>query len=135
MAGRPLRLTHPRSGRVLAERLRVPRGAFGRGLGLMLRRELPAGEGMWITPCNGIHMFLMRFAIDAVFLDRRLRVVRVCAGLRPWRVVPLVLRAHSVVELPAGTVAGLGLERGEPLSIEPAPRAGAGGGGGASSTA
>ncbi len=119
MAGRSLRLVHPRSGRVLAERLQVPRSAVGRGLGLMLRRELPAGEGMWITPCNGIHMFLMRFAIDAVFLDRRLRVVRVCAGLRPWRVVPLVLRAHSVLELPAGTAASVGLERGEPLTIEP----------------
>jgi uncharacterized membrane protein (UPF0127 family) len=64
-------------------------------------------------------MLFMRFAIDAVFVDRRLRVVRVRAGLRPWRVVPLVLRAHSVLELPDGTVAGLGLERGEQLSIEP----------------
>jgi uncharacterized protein len=122
MAGRSLRLVHPRSGRVLAERLRVPRTFLGRALGLMFRRELPAGDGMWITPCNGIHMFCMRFAIDAVFLDRRLRVVRVRAGLRPWRVVPLVLRAHSVVELPAGTVADLGLERGEELSVEPAAR-------------
>jgi uncharacterized protein len=119
VASRTLRLVHPRSGRVLAERLRVPRTFFGRGLGLMFRRRLQAGEGMWIAPCNGIHMFFMRFAIDAVFLDRRLRVVRVRAGLRPWRVVPLVLRAHSVVELPDGTVAGLELERGEQLSIEP----------------
>ena len=122
MAARTLRLVHPRSGRVLADRLRVPRTFFGRGLGLMFRRELPAGEGMWIAPCNGIHMFFMRFAIDAVFLDRRLRVVRVRAGLRPWRVVPLVLRAHGVLELPDGTVAGLGLERGEQLSIEPFTR-------------
>ena len=85
----------------------------------MFRRELTAGEGMWIKPCTGIHMFFMRFAIDAVFLDRRLRVVRVRPGLRPWRVVPLVWHAHSVVELPDGTVAGLGLGRGEQLSIEP----------------
>jgi len=123
MAASPLRLVHPRTGAVLAERLRVPRTFAGRGLGLMFQRTLPAGEGMWITPCNGIHMFFMRFPIDAVFVDRRLRVVRVRAGLRPWRVVPLVLRAHSVLELPAGTVAGLGLERGEPLSIEPVPAA------------
>jgi len=121
VAGRSLRLVHPRSGRVLADRLRVPGTFFGRGLGLMFRRELPAGEGMWITPCNGIHTFFMRFPIDAVFVDRRLRVVRIREGLRPWRVVPLVLRAHSVLELPEGTVAGLGLERGEELSIEPLP--------------
>src|SRR5215470_2497670 len=120
MARRTLRLVHPRTGRVLVESLRVPRGFWGRGLGLMFRRTLPTGDGMWITPCNGIHMFFMRFPIDAVFVDRRLRVVRVCAGLRPWRVVPLVLRAHSVMELPAGTVDGLALERGEPLAVEPA---------------
>ncbi|HXM55091.1 MAG TPA: DUF192 domain-containing protein [Candidatus Dormibacteraeota bacterium] len=117
MAARPLRLVHPRSGRVLVERLRVPRTFVGRGMGLMLRRSLPPGDGMWIAPCNGIHMFLMRFPIDAVFLDRRLRVIRVYPGLRPWRVVPLVWRAHGVLELPAGTVADLGLERGEPLEI------------------
>jgi uncharacterized membrane protein (UPF0127 family) len=122
MPRRTFRLVHPRTGRVLAESLQVPRTFVGRGVGLMLRRELPPGAGMWITPCNGIHMFLMRFAIDAVFLDRRLRVVRVCAGLRPWRVVPLVLRAHSVLELPAGTVGDLGLERGEPLEMIPSPR-------------
>src|SRR5215472_10145593 len=120
MAAPPLRLVHPRSGRVLAGRLRVPRSSVGRGLGLMFRRDLPEGEGMWITPCSGIHMFFVGFAIDAVFLDRRLRVVRVCAGLRPWRVVPFVFRARSVVELPAGAVAGLELERGEALVIEPA---------------
>ena len=118
MAGRPLRLLHPRTGRVLAERLRVPRTFVGRGLGLMFRRRLEEGEGMWIVPCNGIHMFGMRFPIDAVFVDRRLRVVRAFPGLRPWRIVPLVLRAHSVLELPAGTIAGLSLERGEPLAVE-----------------
>ena len=118
---RPLRLTHPRSGRVVAERLLVPQTFLGRGLGLMFRQSLPAGEGMWIQPCNGIHMFGMRFAIDAVFVDRRLRVVRVFPGLRPWRVVPLVWRAHSVLELPAGAVAGLGLAAGDELEIAPAP--------------
>ena len=119
MAARPLRLVHPRSGRVLVERLRVPRTFVGRAMGLMLRRSLPPGEGMWIAPCNGIHMFLMRFPIDAVFLDRRLRVVRVYASLRPWRVVPVVWRAHSVLELPAGTAAAAGLERGEEVQISP----------------
>jgi uncharacterized membrane protein (UPF0127 family) len=122
MNERPLRLVHPRSGRVLAERLEVPRTFVGRALGLMFRQELADREGMWISPCNGIHMFGVRFPIDAVFLDRRLRVVRVCSDLRPWRVVPLVLGAHSVLELPARTVAGLALERGEPLLIEPTPR-------------
>ena len=105
---------------MLAERLLVPRTVFGRGAGLMLRRALTGGEGMWIDPCNGIHMLFMRFPIDAVFLDRRLRVVRVVHRLRPWRIVPLVPRARSVVELPAGTAAAVGLEVGEQLEVREA---------------
>lgn len=120
MEDRALRLLHPRSGHVLAERLLVPRTFIGRGVGLMFRRHLQPGTGMWIAPCSGIHTFFMRFAIDAVFVDRRLRIVRVRRGLRPWRLVPLVLGGHSVIELPAGTLSGLPLERGEALTIEPA---------------
>jgi uncharacterized protein len=107
------RLVQVRTGRVLAARVAVPRTVFGRGLGLMFRPSLPEGGGMWIRPCNGIHMMGMRFAVDAVFLDRRLRVVE---RLKPWRMVPWVPLAHSVVELPAGT--GAGLEVGEMLAVE-----------------
>ena len=120
MPDRALRLLHPRTGRVLAERLLVPRTFIGRGLGLMFRQHLQPGTGMWIAPCSGIHTFFMGFAIDAVFVDRRLHIVRVLPRLRPWRLVPIVLGAHSVLELPAGAVAGLRLERGEALAVEPA---------------
>ncbi|HEX4213514.1 MAG TPA: DUF192 domain-containing protein [Candidatus Dormibacteraeota bacterium] len=104
-----------RTGEVVADRVRVPRTFIGRGIGLLGRAGLEPGEGMWIKPCNGIHMWFMRFTLDAVFLDRRLRVVRVVPELRPWRMVPLVLRAQSVVELPAGTSARLGLVEGDEL--------------------
>lgn len=86
----------------------------------MFRRGLDPDGGMWINPCNGIHMFGMRFAIDALFLDRRLRVVRVVSNLRPWRMVPFVLLAHSVVELPAGRAEEAGLKLGEMLAVEDA---------------
>jgi uncharacterized membrane protein (UPF0127 family) len=115
---RSLRLVHPATGRVLAARLAKPRTAFGRGLGLMFRRSLSSGEGMWIAPCSGIHTFFMRFAIDVVFLDRGQRVVRAYEALGRWRMVPLVIGAHSVVELPAGALRGLELGRGEQLAVE-----------------
>ena len=112
-----LELVDPASGRVLADRVERPRTFFGRGLGLMFRGSLPAGAAMWIDPCDGIHMFWMRFAIDALFLDREQRVVRVVRRLRPWRVVPYVRRARSVVELPAGTLDGVDLPKGHQLEL------------------
>ncbi|MDQ6901367.1 MAG: DUF192 domain-containing protein [Candidatus Dormibacteraeota bacterium] len=116
---RVLRLRHVPSGRVLAERLLVPSTFVGRGLGLMFRPALAQGQGMWIQPCNGIHMFGVRFPLDAIFLDRAERLVSAHLGLRPWRVVPFVAGSRSVVELPAGSLSGLPLERGEQFSIEP----------------
>lgn len=119
-----LRLVEAASGGVLAERLEVPRTAFGRGLGLMFRRTLEPGCGMLIRPCNGIHMFFMRFAIDAVFFDRDDRVLRPVSRLGRWRMVPLVWGAAGVVELPAGTLDSVPLRRGDQLRFEPVPAPG-----------
>ena len=107
-------------GSVLAERLEVPRTAIGRGLGLMFRRRLEPGDGMWIRPCNGIHMFFMRFPIDALFLDREDRVLRAVHSIRPWRMVPLVWGAAGVVELAPGALAAAGVDRGDRVLFEPA---------------
>ena len=70
------------------------------------RDSLEPEEGLWIVPCPMIHTFFMRFAIDVVFLDRGLRVVRVLEGFKPWRMSPWVWRAHSVLELPGGFLRG-----------------------------
>ena len=110
---------HEKSGRVLAESLEMPRTMFGRGLGLMFRRELPAGRGMWINPCNGIHMMFMNFPIDAVFLDGRERVKKVYRRLPAWwGIVLLEWGAHSVLELPPGSTADIDLQRGDQILIQ-----------------
>ncbi len=74
--------------------------------GLIPRRYLGAEEGLWLEPCAMIHMCFMSFAIDAVFLDRGLKVLRVIENLKPWRFSPWVRGARGVLELPAGRGAG-----------------------------
>jgi uncharacterized membrane protein (UPF0127 family) len=109
---------HQPSGRVLAERLDIADNFFTRLLGLMFRRRLEAGHGLWITACNGIHMLFMNFPIDAVFLDKQKRVVKTYRRLPQWiGLVPLVWGADSVLELPAGTVDGLDLKKGDEVLI------------------
>ena len=116
MAGR--RAIHERTGKVLAEDLEMPRTFVGRGLGLMFRKQLGSGRGMWIAPCNGIHMMFMNFAIDAVFLDTRERVKKVYRNLPAWTgVVWLEWGAHSVLELPPGSTAGIELQSGDQILI------------------
>ena len=57
-----------------------------RAKGLIGRRGLSEGRGLLILKCNCIHTFFMRFPIDATFLDRNGRIVRVVRNIRPWRV-------------------------------------------------
>jgi len=62
------------------------------------------GQGLWINPSHGIHTFAMRFAIDAVYLDRNRIVIHIEEELKPWRLAAVRLHAASVLELPTGTI-------------------------------
>ena len=84
--------------------------------GLMFRAELPAGGGLLIRPAGSVHTCFMRFAIDVVFLDRELRVVRVAEAVRPWRLA-LARGARAVLELPAGEAADRGIVAGSVLTL------------------
>ncbi|MCW3041209.1 MAG: hypothetical protein JWM31_3114 [Solirubrobacterales bacterium] len=83
----------------------------------LLGRELPADEGLLIRPSSSVHMFFMGFAIDAVFLDREQRVVRIAAGLAPWRMASC-RGARAVLELPAGACARAGVREGDVLRTD-----------------
>jgi uncharacterized membrane protein (UPF0127 family) len=89
---------------MLADVIEVAASAGERMKGLLGRKELPAGQGLLIKKCNGIHMFFMRFVIDAVFLSKEDEVVYILRNFKPWRVSKIVSRAAAVLELPAGTL-------------------------------
>ena len=110
-------------GTLLAEHLEMATSLWGRFMGLMARRSLPAGHGLWLGG-NGIHMMFMRFPIDVLFLgaprnDGAQTVVALRPGLRPWTgVVWWVRGAHGAVELPAGTLARAALSPGDLVRLE-----------------
>ena len=85
--------------------------------GLLGRRSLPPGEGLLLRPAGSIHTAFMRFPIDAVFLDRDQRVVRLVRSLPPWRSAA-ARGARSVLELAAGECDRVGLAVGERLVVD-----------------
>jgi uncharacterized membrane protein (UPF0127 family) len=91
---------------------------FFRMKGLLGRDRLPEGEGILLGSCNSIHMLFMKFAIDAVFLDKENRVVHVCERIAPWKISRVILAAKSVLEIPAGTAERCGLRLGDVLVFE-----------------
>lgn len=74
--------------------------------GLIPRASLGEEEGLWLEPCAMIHMCFMRFPIDAVFLGKDMKVLRVIENFQPWRFSPWVAGARGVLELPAGRAGG-----------------------------
>jgi uncharacterized membrane protein (UPF0127 family) len=82
--------------------------------GLMGRAGLAPDEGMFFKPTGSIHMFFMRFPIDAIFLDRELVVLDVVRGLKPWRTASR-RGAKVVVELAEG--AATNVQPGDRLSL------------------
>ena len=105
------------SGVVVAERLRSAHTHWTRLRGLLGTAALAPGDGLWIRPCRQVHMFGMRYPIDVVFLDERLDVVHTIPALAPWAMSPRIGTATSVIELPAGTLARLGVVPGARLVI------------------
>jgi uncharacterized membrane protein (UPF0127 family) len=96
---------------------------WGKFKGLMGRRDLPPGDGLWLPASNGIHMMFMRFPIDAVFVTKAdpagvRRVRSVHPSLAAWTgLVPLIRGADGVLELPVGTIAASGTVVGDRVEI------------------
>ena len=82
--------------------------------GLLGRAHLPPGEGILLRPASSIHTHFMPFAIDAVFVDDDLRVLKVAERLRPWRMAGR-RGARAVIELAAGECERRGVRDGDRL--------------------
>jgi uncharacterized membrane protein (UPF0127 family) len=101
---------------ILADAAEVADTTARRRRGLLGRDNLTSGEGLWIVPCEGVHTLGMKFAIDVLYLDRKKRVRKLRRVMRPWR-LSICLLAHSVLELPAGTIDRTGTQPGDQILL------------------
>ena len=74
-------------GTMVGVRIRIARSLGERTVGLLKTPGLEQGEGLWIEGAPSIHMFFMKYPIDAVFVDGEGRVTKIVPNLKPWRVV------------------------------------------------
>jgi uncharacterized membrane protein (UPF0127 family) len=104
----------------LATRLAVADRHWTRLRGLIGKRagEFREGDGLWISPCHGVHTWLMGFSIDVAYLDGDHVVLHLEHSLAPWRFAPVRRQATSVLELPANTLRATGTTIGDELEIE-----------------
>jgi uncharacterized protein len=110
------------AGRTICDRCSIADTFVRRLRGLLGRPALAPGEGLLLSPGSSVHTFFMRFPIDAVFLDRGLRVVHVSSDMRPWRLAGC-RRSRSVLELQAGEARRRGIRTGDELQVVGSARA------------
>ena len=82
---------------------------FKRFKGLMGRKSLAEGAGLLIEPCNQIHTFGMKFAIDTLYIDHE---------IQPGKIRKMVSKGRRVLELPSGTANKYMLQVGQVISVE-----------------
>ena len=84
-------------------------GFWAKGRGVLGRRALPPGAGLWLPGVASVHTLLVRFPLDLLFLDGDFRAVRVERGVPPGRWLLRAAGAAHTLELGAGTLALLTL--------------------------
>jgi uncharacterized membrane protein (UPF0127 family) len=116
-----LKVTNTTRATVVGENIELADTSWKRMFGLLGRRGLDAGGGLWIKPSSGVHTFGMAFGIDVVGLDKNLKVIKLWRCLRPFRVTSISFRLGSVIELPCGVIDQSQLKIGDQLQIAPHP--------------
>jgi uncharacterized membrane protein (UPF0127 family) len=112
-----LRVANQTKSQVLADRADIADTSAKRRTGLLKHTGLKPGEGLWIAPCEGVHTFGMKFPIDVLFLSKKKQVLKARPDMVKGRIA-FSLRAYSVLELPAGTLAQTGTVAGDQLEFE-----------------
>jgi uncharacterized membrane protein (UPF0127 family) len=102
---------------VLAENAVLADTVFKRLCGLLGREKLGDNEALILKPSNSIHMFFMRFAIDALFVDKDNRVIAALSEIRPWRLSKVYWKSYYVVELSSGVLAKTGTSVGDEIAL------------------
>ena len=91
-------------------------GYFARLRGL-LGRTIDQDGGMLLSPCSEIHTIGMGYPIDALYLDKMWRVLRIDDSIQPGRIMPLQRGAKHVLELPDGSAKLHALSAGDTLEV------------------
>jgi hypothetical protein len=98
------RLIHQPTGRAVAVVARAE-GWWEKGWGVLGRRALGSGEGLWLPGVASVHTVGVRFPLDLLFLDDHFRAVRLAPDTLPGRWLVRAPGAQHTLELGAGTLA------------------------------
>jgi uncharacterized membrane protein (UPF0127 family) len=109
-------LVNADTGTRLVSRVTAAVDSTSRNRGLLGRDGLD-DEALVIAPCNAVHTFFMKFAIDVLFVDKSGKIVKLAPAVRPWRLAG-ALRGFATIEMAAGTAERTATRPGHRLELQ-----------------
>ena len=103
---------------LVASNVTVAGSIFARLKGLLGKKGLKDGEGMYLEPCLQIHTCFMKFPIDVLFIDKSNIVIHIIKALKPFRFSGVYINAKAVIELASGVIEKTTIEIGDALLLE-----------------
>lgn len=89
---------------------------FTRLIGLIGTKKFE-DKALMFPRANSPHTFFMSIPIDIVYLDKKMKIVKIDHSLKPWRLPFPAFKARSFVELPAGLAKKKNLTVGDELYV------------------
>ena len=111
-----MKLVNTTSGAVLAETVELANTFLTRAKGLLFRRGIARTHALVLYQTYSIHMFMMAFTIDVIFLDKERRVTALFPRRRPFSLPVGDWSSSFAVEVADGRIAESGVQVGDALS-------------------
>lgn len=117
-SGDTIRVYNTTRNSCLGEQVKMADTSLRRLVGLLGKRSLARGCGLFIVPSQAIHTVGMAFPIDVIFVDKKYSVLGLREAVRPFRVTRIFWKAFGVLELPVGTISGSRTQVGDQLNVD-----------------
>ncbi|AHF06878.1 DUF192 domain-containing protein [Desulfitobacterium metallireducens] len=104
-----------RTGETIASSVMYADSFWPRLRGLLGRSPLKPYEGLWLIPCQQVHMFGMKYSLSIWFINSRGEVCYILDQLKPGKISPHIKEASSILELPVGWAQKTGTRVGDVL--------------------
>ncbi|MBP7088852.1 MAG: DUF192 domain-containing protein [Candidatus Omnitrophica bacterium] len=112
------KITNKTKNILISPKAKIADDFFKRLIGLMFKKFMDKEEVLIFKHASSIHTCFMRFPIDIVFLNKEMRIIRICKAVKPWRAV-FCPGSLFTLEFPSPAACGKSLELGNILELSP----------------
>jgi len=96
-----MKLTRLADKKQICSHVRTAESFFDKLVGLIGTKQF-SDQGLFFPNERWPHTFFMSIPIDVIYVDKKMKVVKIDHNLRPWRIPLPVFSAWGIFELPAG---------------------------------